>query len=315
MKSFRIGTRGSPLALWQARAVATAIERSKEFSCKLVAIKTTGDRLSETVLSEVGGKITFVKEIEQALLNEEIDLAVHSAKDMPSELPDGLCINAALPREDPRDILALPAHQSKFVADNAEDIFTSLGDDLRVGTGSVRRIAQLTTQFPAARFKEIRGNIDTRLRKLDAGDYDLIVLAAAGLRRLGLAHRISAHLSAEKCVPAPGQGIVAIETRICDEQIATALEPINDQATMAALKAERSLLNTLGGDCHVPIGGIATQEGGNLTLRAIVASTDGAHALREQQRAPVSDAVKLGQDVGNVLIKAGADKIISDHFQ
>ena len=292
MKPVRIGTRGSPLALWQARAVATAIERSKELSCELVAIKTTGDRLSETVLSEAGGKVTFVKEIEQALLDKKIDLAVHSAKDLPSELPEGLCINAVLPREDPRDILALPAHHSKFIADDAEDIFASLGDDLRVGTGSVRRVAQLTTQFPAARFKEIRGNIDTRLRKLDAGNYDLIVLAAAGLLRLG---------------------IVAIETRTCDEQIAKALLPINDQATIPALKAERSLLNTLGGDCYVPIGGIATQEGGDLTLRAIVASTDGAHVLRERQRAPANDAVKLGRDVGNVLIRAGADKIISNH--
>jgi hydroxymethylbilane synthase len=313
LKPVRIGTRSSPLALWQARAVAAAIERSNELSCELVAIKTTGDRLSETMLSEVGGKVTFVKEIEQALLDERIDLAVHSAKDLPSELPEGLCITAVLPREDPRDILALPAHQSEFIPDEAEDIFASLGDNLRIGTGSVRRVAQLTTLFPAARFNEIRGNIDTRLRKLDAGNYDLIVLAAAGLRRLGLAHRISAHLSTEKCVPAPGQGIVAIETRTSDEQIATVLSPINDQATMAALKAERSLLNILGGDCHVPIGGIATQEGGDLTLRAIVASTDGAHVLRERQRAPVNDAVKLGCDVGNVLITAGADKIISDH--
>ena len=315
MKPLRVGTRGSPLAVWQARTVAAAVAHAGGPSCEVVIIKTTGDRLASAVLSEVGGKTAFVKEIEQALLDEEIDLAVHSAKDLPGELPDGLGVCAVLPREDPRDALALPAHRG-VAADADADAGTlvrSLGPTPRIGTGSVRRVAQLTTRFPEAKFVQIRGNVETRLRKLDAGEYDLIVLAVAGLVRLGLANRISGRLSLEECVPAPGQGIVAIETRTRDRDTANILTSVNDPSAMAALAAERSLLSALGGDCHVPIGGVAIPDGRHLTLRAVVAAVNGSRAVREEQQAPAANAVRLGRQVAEALIAAGAADIIAEH--
>ena len=313
MKPFRIGTRGSPLALWQAHAVAAAMASAGGPPCEVVTIKTTGDRLSAAVLSDVGGKAAFVKEIEQALLSDEIDLAVHSAKDLPAELPEGLSICAVLRREDPRDALALPADQVAASTNDTGTLVRSLSPEARIGTGSVRRVAQLAIQFPTARFAQIRGNVETRLRKLDAGEYDLLVLAAAGLIRLGLANRISGRLSFDECLPAPGQGIVAIETRTRDRATADVLSAVNDPSAMAALEAERALLNALGGDCHVPIGGVALPDGRQLTLRAVVASVDGSRVLREQQHGPVTDADQLGRRVGHALITAGAADIISEH--
>src|SRR5689334_21833403 len=197
----RIGTRGSQLALWQARAVATRLE-THGIGAELVLIKTAGDRLQSAPMSEVGGKRLFVKEIEDALLAGEVDVAVHSAKDMPALLPEGLTVAATLPREDPRDAFVMPA--GRQVTDVAAALSAEAG--VRLGTSSIRRMAQLQAHFPTAVFTPIRGNVDTRLRKLDAGDYDALVLAAAGLRRLGLADRISATISPHDCVPAPGQG-------------------------------------------------------------------------------------------------------------
>lgn len=313
MKLLRIGTRGSPLALWQARSVADALANACGPSCELVTIKTSGDRLSGAVLSEVGGKAAFVKEIEHALLSEEIDVAVHSAKDLPAELPEGLGICAVLQREDPRDVLALPASHVVTSTDDTCALVRSLSPEPRIGTGSVRRAAQLAIQFPTARFEQIRGNVGTRLRKLDAGEYDLLVLAAAGLIRLGLANRISERLSFDECLPAPGQGIVAIETRTSDQETAGALSAVNDRSAMAALEAERALLGALGGDCHVPIGGVATPDGHQITLRAVVASIDGSRVLHEQQHGPATDASQLGRRVGDALIMAGAADIIAEH--
>ena len=313
MKPLRIGARGSPLALWQARAVASAVARGGGPLCEVVTIKTTGDRLSGAALSDVGGKAAFVKEIEQALLDDGIDLGVHSAKDLPAELPEGLSICAVLPREDPRDALVLPADHAEVIADDAATLVGSLDPEPRIGTGSVRRVAQLAARFPTARFEQIRGNVETRLRKLDAGDYDLIVLAAAGLVRLGLANRISVRLPLDECVPAAGQGIVAIETRTRDQGTASALSTVNDPSARAALEAERALLSTLGGDCHVPIGGVAVPDGRHLTLQAVVASVNGSRVLREQQRAPAIAATQLGRQVGETLIEAGAADIIAEH--
>ena len=313
MKPLRIGTRGSPLALWQARAVAAAVASAGGPSCEVVTIKTTGDRLSGAVLSEVGGKASFVKEIEHALLNDGIDLAVHSAKDLPAELPEGLSVCAVLRREDPRDALALPAGHPAARTDDTGALVRSLSPEPRIGTGSIRRVAQLAIQFPTARFEQIRGNVETRLRKLDAGEYDLLVLAAAGLIRLGLANRISERLSFDECVPAPGQGIVAIETRTRDRETAGVLSAVNDPSAMAALEAERALLSALGGDCHVPIGGVATPDGRHLTLRAVVASVDGSRVLHEQQHGSATDAVRLGHRVGDALIAAGAADILTEH--
>src|SRR5687767_6971430 len=207
MAPLRLGTRGSELALFQARTVAALLERQATASCEIVAIKTSGDRLAEATLSQIGGKRLFVKEIEDALLAGDVDLAVHSSKDMPAVLPEGLVVGAVLPREDARDAVILP--QSGEMA--FDDVVRALGREPRIGTSSVRRIAQLTRLFPGARFLPVRGNLDTRLRKLDAGGYDALVLAAAGLLRLQHGHRISVAVPLDACVPAPGQGIIAIE--------------------------------------------------------------------------------------------------------
>ena len=219
--ALRLGTRGSPLALWQANAVATRIAAAGGPPCRIVIIKTAGDRLQDAPLSAIGGKRLFVKEIEDALLRKDIDLAVHSSKDMPAVLPDGLTIAGVLPREDPLDAIVLPALASGVGPrpSTVDDLVALLGQSPSFGTGSVRRIAQLTRLFPDARFAPIRGNLDTRLRKLDEGAHDAIVLAAAGLRRLGFASRIAMTVPAAACVPAPGQGIVAIEIREGDELV------------------------------------------------------------------------------------------------
>ena len=311
MNRLRIGTRGSPLALWQARAAAAALTRSGGPPCELVTITTTGDRLTQAVLSEVGGKSVFVKEIEEALLDETIDAAVHSAKDLPGQLPPGLSINAVLPREDPRDALVLPMTLDSTRVSSADGLAGVLDSSPRIGTGSVRRAAQLAALFPTAVFQPVRGNVETRLRKLDDGGFDLLVLATAGLVRLGKGRRISQRLSFDDCVPAPGQGIVAIETRTADTDTRSALAAISDGATMDAFRAERALLSALGGDCHVPIGGVTVADGDDLILTAVVASVDGTRILREQQRGPSLDAAALGDTVAQALLNAGAAEIIT----
>src|SRR2546423_6719326 len=276
IEELRLVTRGSQLALWQANTVAARIGESGGPPCRIVVIKPSGDRLQEAPLSEVGGKRLFVKEIEDALLRGEIDLAVHSSKDMPAVLPDGLTIAAVLPREEPLDAVVLPviSHQPSAVshqpsAMTIDGLVARLGQSPSIGTGSVRRIAQLTRLFPGARFVPIRGNLDTRLRKLDEGAHDALVLAAAGLRRLGFGHRISLALPAAACVPAPGQAIVAVEIRADDAGTRDAVVRIDDGAAAAALVAERALVAALGGGCQTPIGALATPiEGGEQELVA-----------------------------------------------
>jgi hydroxymethylbilane synthase len=328
----RIGTRGSQLALWQAHAVAARVAEAGGPPCRIVVIKTSGDLLQEAPLSEVGGKRLFVKEIEDALLRGDVDLAVHSSKDMPAVLPGGLTIAAVLPREDPRDAVVLPviAHGSGLTADGSEpsssavshqpsaitsidDLVTALGQSPSIGTGSVRRIAQLTRLFPGARFAPIRGNLDTRLRKLDAGAHHALVLAAAGLRRLGFANRISFALPATACVPAPGQGIVAVEIREGDAEVLAAVSRIDDPAAGAALTAERALVAALGGGCQTPIGALATPlDDGTMELVAVVVSLDGSRAVRGQARGPRADGAALAAAVGEQLIRDGADEILND---
>ena len=313
MRALRIGTRGSPLALWQARAVGRAIEQAGGPACEPVVIRTTGDRLATRPLAAIGGKRLFVKEIEEALLRGATDLAVHSAKDLPAELPPGLVIGATLPREDPRDALVAAAAQAAPPVAGAAPLMAARGPAPRVGTGSVRRVAQLSRAFPSASFESIRGNVDTRLRKLDAGEYDLLVLAAAGLVRLGLAERISARLEAAECVPAPGQGIVAVEAREADRETAAILAAAGDRDTLAALAAERSLVRALEGDCRVPLGAVATPEAGSLTLEAVVASLDGRQLLRRRDTGPAGDAAALGQRVAAQLLADGAAAILDRH--
>ena len=310
MKSLRLGTRGSHLALYQARLVATRIKAAGGPDCELIIIKTSGDQLQERPLSEIGGKGLFVKEIEEALLRGDIDLAVHSSKDMSVVLPDGLGIGAVLPRVDPADVAILPAkkHKGRITVDA---LSKKIGRSARIGTGSVRRIAQLRPLFPDATFQNMRGNVETRLRKLDAGEYDLLVLAAAGLRRLGYGSRISTRLPVAVCIPAPGQGIIAVEIRSADKMVRKAVKRINDADTAVALEAERALVVALGGGCQMPLGGLATAVGkASLKLQAIVASPDGAGAVRAWQVLPKRQAARLGRDVGAALLNAGAAEIL-----
>lgn len=306
MSTLKIGTRGSALALWQARTVAGLLE-ARGTGVELVIIKTSGDRLQERPLSETGTKRLFVKEIEDALLARHVDLAVHSAKDMPAELPEGLGVAGVLPREDPRDALVLPGGVEH--ADLAAAL-AHLDETPVVGTSSVRRVAQLASVIPQATFAPIRGNVDTRLRKLDAGEFHAIVLAAAGMRRLGFGPRISAAIPVDRCVPAPGQGIVAIEIRSDDTDTRGILDAISDPAARISLDAERSVVAALGGGCQLPLGAIALHDNGSIRLRAVVASPDGSEVITREATGPVSDPAGLGRRVADELVGAGADRIL-----
>jgi len=302
----RIGTRGSGLALWQARAVATRLEAAG-IASELVIVRTAGDRLQEAPLSEIGGKRLFVKELEEALLRQEIDAAVHSAKDMPALLPEELALAATLPREDPRDALVLPAHGT---GGDLPAVLSQLSASPRVGTSSIRRITQLIPLLPGGTFAPIRGNVDSRLRKLDEGQYDVLVLAAAGLRRLGLADRISVAIPARQCVPAPGQGIVALEIRADDEGTRGVLQVVHDHRASVALDAERTVVAALGGGCQLPLGALATLHGDELDLQGIVCAPDGSHMVRSRATGAAADARSIGERVARELADSGAVDIL-----
>jgi hydroxymethylbilane synthase len=304
----RLGTRGSQLALFQATTTAALLKTHAGIDCEIVVIKTSGDRLAEAALSEIGGKRLFVKEIEDSLLAGDIDLAVHSSKDLPALLPPGLTIGAVLPREDPRDALVLPGSQTAATLQEVERV---LGVGPRIGTSSVRRIAQLTTLFPGAHFHPIRGNLDTRLRKLDAGDYDALVLAAAGLRRLNHEHRISTALPADTCVPAPGQGIIAIEIREDDGRARDHVVTIHDALAGVALVAERAVVTRLGGGCQMPIGAYARIDGETVHVSAIVIALDGSREVRASVTGSVHEANGVGVRVAEELLAGGADTILA----
>ena len=307
MTPLKIGTRGSALALWQARTVAAMIEAGGP-RVELVVIKTGGDRLQERPLSETGDKRLFVKEIEDALAAGDVDIAVHSAKDMSATLPDGLEIAAVLPREDPRDALVL--HQGLTVADFTAAL-AQIGDSPTIATGSIRRVAQLTARLPGATFAPVRGNVDTRLRKLDEGGFDAIVLASAGLRRLGLTTRISAAIPLDICIPAPGQGIVAIEIRADDQRARAALQSANDVAAAVSLEAERTVVNALGGGCQLPLGAIALHGSGGLTMHGVVATPDGKRAIRGAVEGSAGDPAGLGMRLAEKLAQSGATEILA----
>lgn len=312
----RLGTRGSRLALWQADAVSRYMAAAGGPACQIVVIKTAGDRLHDAPLAPAGGKRLFVKEIEEALLDGRIDLAVHSAKDLPAQLPKGLTIGAVLAREDPRDAIVLRAGFSpspatlRFETDDAlESLFGRSPD---IGTGSIRRIAQLTALVPGGRFSGVRGNIDTRLRKLDAGDHDALVLAAAGLKRLGFGARISMELPVIRCVPAPGQGVIAIEVSEEQDRTLQIVRSINHPTTFAALEAERALVAGLDGGCQMPLGALAaSSEARELELVAVVAAPDGAKLVRAQARGSEDAAEALGTRVADRLRAQGAEELLA----
>jgi hydroxymethylbilane synthase len=258
-------------------------------------IKTTGDRIQDRPLSEVGGKGLFTKEIEEALLDRSIDLAVHSSKDMPTVLPPGLILATFLPREDPRDVLI--SRKARSVAD--------LPQGATVGTASLRRQAMLLRMRPDLKIAPLRGNVETRLRKIDEGEADATLLALAGLKRLGLTQHAAAVLEIDDFLPAVGQGAVGIETRQDDENTRTMLAPINHPATAAALAAERSFLAVLDGSCKTPIGGHATVSGDRLSFRGLIVRPDGSEAFETSREGKVSDAVELGADAGRELKRRG----------
>ena len=309
MDTLRLGTRGSELALFQANAVAALLAARTGVRCTIVVIKTSGDRLAEASLAQIGGKRLFVKEIEDALLDGAVDLAVHSSKDMPAVLPEGLHIGAVLPREDPLDAIVLP---SGIACSSLQQIENDLGPTPRIGTSSIRRIAQLARRFPDAAFRPVRGNLGTRLRKLDSGEYDALVLASAGLRRLGRTDRITATIPVDVCVPAPGQGIIAVETRDRDTRVRDVVAMIDDADASAALRAERAVVTRLGGGCQMPIGALAVRRGGQLAVRGVVISPDGARIVDGTSEGPPIDAERLGVAVADQLLQHGAGDILAD---
>ena len=304
----RLGTRGSRLALWQATTVAGLLE-SRGWQCEIVVIKTTGDRSQTAPVAGDDSKRQFVKEIEDALVNRHVDLAVHSAKDMTIDLPDGLTIAACLPREDPRDCLVVRGSRGEIPW---PEVVARLDRPVTIATSSIRRTAQLRPLVPAASFVAIRGNVDTRLNKLDAGGHEALVLAAAGLRRLGFADRISAPIPFEVCVPAPGQGIVAVEARTDDKHVRHALASIHDARSAAALAAERAVVAELGGGCKLPLGAIAIHDDGTLTMHGVVAAADGSRMVRESVRGSADAAESLGAQLAAALARGGARELLDE---
>ena len=310
METLTLGTRGSQLALFQANAVAALLRQHADTECEIVVIRTSGDRLAEAPLAQIGGKRLFVKEIEDALIERTIDLAVHSSKDMPAVLPAGLTLGAVLPRDDARDAVVLPRGSATLLT--LDDIVRTLGQEPRIGTSSIRRTAQLTRLFPGATFLPIRGNLDTRLRKVDAGEFDAIVLAAAGLKRLQHAERISATLAVDACVPAPGQGIIAVEIRSGDSRVRDLVARIDEPVSAAALAAERALVTRLGGGCQMPIGAYAESVDNGLRMIASVISPDGSRVARAESRGPMTSAERVGVEAAELLLSRGAAEILAD---
>ncbi len=302
-KPLIIATRESPLALWQARYIAARIGQLRPGQAvELLGMTTTGDQLLDSPLSQVGGKGLFVKELEQAMLDGRADLAVHSMKDVPVELPPGFCLAAICEREDPLDA---------FVS-NKYSSFDELPVGARLGTASLRRQSQLQGLRPDIRVKTLRGNVNTRLRKLDNGDFDAIVLASAGLKRLQMEQRIAARIAPEICLPAPGQGALGLECRADDANLRALLDELNHAPSAALVQAERAMNRRLEGGCSVPVGAYAiTEADGGLWLRGLVAAVDGSVILRAEARAPAAEAEALGDRVAGKLLQQGAAELLA----
>lgn len=301
MARLRIGSRGSQLALWQANHIS-ALLRERGHEVELEIIKTTGDRVTDVVLAKVGTKGMFTKEIEEALAAGRVDLAVHSLKDLATEVPAGFEIAAITKRENPRDVFVSKKYS------RVED----LPQRARVGTSSLRRQAQLKALRPDLDIHPLRGNVDTRLRKLEAGEYDAIILAAAGVNRLGLTAHVKAVIPAEVLCPAAGQGALGIEIRQGDANTRQELMFLDDPAARAATTCERALLNKLGGGCQVPIGAFAELRNGRLHLEGVVADPDGSRVIRESRDG--DDPETLGSEVGETLLRRGGDAILQEVY-
>ncbi|MEE8387661.1 MAG: hydroxymethylbilane synthase [Acidiferrobacterales bacterium] len=302
MKTIKIGTRKSPLALWQANYVSERLLTDHPgLAVELVKMSTQGDKILDTSLAKVGGKGLFIKELEQRLQDGSIDIAVHSLKDMTVDLPDGLHLSVICVREDPRDA---------FVSNHYKTL-EALPAGSRVGTSSLRRQVQLRAAYPALELIDLRGNVNTRLAKLDAGEYDAIILAAAGLKRLGLHDRITCALAPEHSLPAVGQGAVCIECRSDNDELNKLLASLNDADTASCVTAERAMNAALEGGCQVPIAGYAVLEGDELYMRGLVGDPEGGDVLRTEARAPRADAEALGKRLAEDLLSQGADIILN----
>lgn len=305
-RTLRIATRKSPLALWQANFVKDRLEAlHPDLQVELVPMSTQGDKILDTPLAKVGGKGLFVKELETAMLEGRADIAVHSMKDVPVEFPDGLGLHTICEREDPRDA---------FVSNHFNQI-DELPQGAVVGTSSLRRQCQLRAARPDLVIRDLRGNVNTRLAKLDAGEYDAIILAAAGLKRLEMAHRIAAFIEPEQSLPANGQGAVGIECRLDDHELHALLAPLEHPETRIRVLTERAMNRALQGGCQVPIGAYALVQGEEVWLRGLVGSPDGSHVIRDEIRGPLSEGEALGHTLAQRLLAAGADVILAEVYR
>jgi hydroxymethylbilane synthase len=293
------------LAKWQAEFVRKKILEATGVDAEIVIIKTTGDKMQQASFAQIGGRGVFIKELEEALLNEAVDLAVHSVKDIPTDVPSRLCFPLICRREDTRDCL---------ISAQGETLAT-LRQGARVGTSSLRRQAQIRHMRPDLDVRELRGNVDTRLRKVESGEYDAILLAKAGLDRLGWSNRISEVLQPDVCLPAVGQGALGVQARQKDTEIADALAPLDDFETRQSIVAERSLLGRLEGGCQVPLGAWARFERGELVMDAVVCSPDGSQNIRQRAAAPPDQARELGQRMAQMLIESGAREILEEVYR
>ena len=302
LKTLKIATRQSPLALWQANFVKDQLEKfHPTLSVELVPMVTKGDVILDSPLAKIGGKGLFVKELENALLEKRADIAVHSMKDVPMEFPEGLVLSVICKREDPRDAFVSNTYRS----------LDELPQGAIVGTSSLRRQCQLKQLRPDLDIRSLRGNVGTRLSKLDNGEYDAIILASAGLIRLGLAERIASFIEVEQSLPAAGQGAVGIECRVDDEEVKALLAPLADATTTTCVLAERAMNTRLQGGCQVPIGGYAIEQDGKVFLRALVGETDGSAIIRAEGKSAVENAEALGVSIAEQLLAQGADKILA----
>lgn len=297
----RIATRQSPLALWQAEYVSERIKvLFPTIQTQLVKMVTRGDKILDAPLAKIGGKGLFVKELEQGMLEGNADIAVHSMKDVPVTFPAGLHLAAILEREDPTDA---------FVSNH----YASLDDlpkNARIGTSSLRRQCQIKAKFPNAEILSLRGNVNTRLAKLDAGDYDAIILASAGLKRLGMGHRIAQCLPTQVSLPAIGQGAIGIECRVDDSEVNAIVNALNDELTAICITAERAMNAKLNGGCQVPIAGFAQIENDEISMRGLVGNPDGSVIYRAEKRGHVSQAFTIGEAIAEDLMRQGASAIL-----
>lgn len=297
MKKLRIATRQSALALWQANHVKSLLESAHvELLCEIIGMTTQGDRNKVTPLSQMGGKGVFVKELETALLDGSADIAVHSMKDVPGELPEGLAITSIIERASPQD--AFVSNRFKSLAD--------LPKGSRVGSSSLRRVRQLDLAYPGLEFIELRGNVDTRLRKLDERDYEAVILAVAGLTRIGLSNRISEEIATEVCIPAAGQGAVGIESRSNDLSVTRLVESINHPLTRTCVTAERKVTQLLGATCSLPVGVYAQPNAGEFLLNSFISDLGGTVIIKEQVTGSIDDSALLAEKLGDNLLARGA---------